>query len=327
MKIFFTIIAGLFITCCVFGQQDPQFSQNMFNQMTVNPGYAGSQDMVCINAIHRSQWMGINGAPMSDAFSFNMPFTLFEKEHGAGLVVERNTIGFNTDLDLKLAYAYRSKMKIGDGKLGLGLSLGFTSSALDASKFTGPTLVDHLDVSNDPLIPTGKQTAKYNFDRGIGAYYKTEKLYMGLSISHLTMGSYDYTNTTNKNAVGGVSPFYIKQDYNITAGYTYQLADPMYQLLPSFFVQSDGKTTTMNLNTNLLYNNRIWGGLSYRVGAAITALFGLELKTGVRFGVAYDYDTSELNKIDNGSLEVVVIYNFKLKRERLPQRYKSVRFL
>jgi type IX secretion system PorP/SprF family membrane protein len=322
MKIFFTIIAGLFITCCIFGQQDPQFSQNMFNQMTVNPGYAGSQDMVCINAINRNQWMGINGAPVAQAFSANMPFTLFEKEHGAGLVVERNTIGFNTDLDLKLAYAYRSKMKIGDGKLGLGLSLGFTSSTLDASKFSGPTGQD-LNVGTDPLIPTGTQTAKYNFDMGIGAYYKTDKLYMGLSISHLTMGSYKYTNTNN--AAGSL--FNISQDYNITAGYTYQLADPMYQLLPSFFVQSDGKTTTMNLNTNLLYNNRIWGGLSYRVGAAITALFGLELKTGVRFGVAYDYDTSELNKIDNGSLEIVVIYNFKLKRERLPQRYKSVRFL
>jgi len=290
--------------------------------MTVNPGYAGSQDMVCINAIQRNQWMGLNGAPVTSAFSANAPFTLFEKEHGAGIVVERNTIGFNTDLGLKLAYAYKSKMKIGDGKLGVGLSLGFVNSKFDASKFNGPTLGDQLNVGNDLSIPHGSQSSTV-FDMGLGVYYKTDKLYMGLSANHLIMGNYNLKNANSAT----INTFKVVTDYNITAGYTYQLPDPMYQLEPSFFVQSDGRTTTLNLNTNIMYNNRVWGGLSYRAGAAITALFGFEFATGVRFGVAYDYDTSELNKIDNGSVEVVVIYNFKLKRERLPQRYKSVRFL
>jgi type IX secretion system PorP/SprF family membrane protein len=321
MKIFFNIIVGLFVVCCVFGQQDPQFSQNMFNQMTVNPGYAGSLDMVNINAIARNQWIGITGAPGTQAFSANMPFTLFEREHGAGIVVERNTIGFNTDLGLKLAYAYRSKMKIGDGKLGIGLSLGFVNSTLKGT-FQGPSLGSQLDVTGDPLIPQGTQKPSTVFDMGVGVYYKTEKLYMGISSTHLFSGNYQYTHKDNV-----ISPFNIVPHYNITAGYTYQLPDPMYQLEPSFFVQTDGKTTTMNLNSNIIYNNRVWGGLSYRAGAAITALFGLEFATGVRFGVAYDYDTSELRKIDSGSIEVVVIYNFKLKKERLPQRYKSIRFL
>jgi type IX secretion system PorP/SprF family membrane protein len=296
--------------------------------MTVNPGYAGSQDMVCINAINRNQWLGMEkneGAPVTQAFSANAPFTLFEHEHGAGIIVERNKIGFNTDLGLKLSYAYRSKMKIGDGKLGIGLSLGFVNSTLDG-KFQGPTLGQELNVGSDPLIPAGKET-KAKFDLGTGVYYKTEKLYMGLSIAHLYQSDYTFTTTIPS----GATPFNTGPHFNITAGYTYQLPDPMYQLQPSFFVQTDGKTTTMNLNTNILYNNRVWGGLSYRAGAAVTALFGFEFATGVRFGVAYDYETSDINKtatgLNSGSLEVVVIYNFKLKKERLPQRYKSIRFL
>lgn len=318
MKKLTVIFIGVFFACRVIGQQDMGYSHNMFNQMTVNPGYAGSMDMFCFHLLQRNQWMGIvnSGAPMSTVFSVNTPFTLFEKSHGAGLTFIRNTVAFNTDQSIKLSYAYRSKVKFGDGMVGLGISFGLINSKIDFSKISSS-----LDAGNDQTL-SGLSNSKPNnlLDLGLGIYYKTEKLYMGISGTHLLPTDYNFSGQGN-------IAYYMVPHFYVTAGYNYQLSNPMLELVPSFYIQSIGTTTTINFNTNLVYNNRIWGGLSYRAGAALSGLFGIELLPGVRFGVAYDYETSDISKVSSGSLEVTVLYCFKLKKEKMPQRYKSIRFL
>ena len=318
MKKILNITIGLFFASCLFGQQDAQYSHNMFNQMAINPAYAGSQDMICINALNRNQWMGFPGkniAPRNMVFSANAPFSLFEKQHGVGLSILNDKAGAENTIGLKLGYAFRHKMEIGDGWLSGGLSLGFLSKSIDGSLLQNPIGSGAAD-----LIPSLNKDLVFDF--ALGVYYKTDKLYFGFSTNHPT-SSYQYTSSGKTGAL----PYYSVPHFYITGGYSYELSNPMYKLEPSFFIQSVGQATTVNLNTNLVYNNRIWGGLSYRPGAAVTALFGLELMTGIKFGVAYDYETSDIGKISDGSLEVVVIYGFKLKKEKIPQRYKSIRFL
>ena len=312
MKKFLNIVLGLFFAGYIYGQQDATYTQNMFNQMAINPAYAGSQDMICITALNRQQWMGFDGAPVSGTYSVNAPFTLFEKQHGVGLTVIRNVVGYNTNIGLNGAYAFRKKMQIGDGMMSGGISFGFQNGGLDASKLGG--------TSADQFIPTGKQSVTV-FNFGLGLYYKNDKVYFGLSTNNLISGSKKYTN--------GLSTYTPTRYIYITSGYKYQLPNPMYQLEPSFFIQTDGSTSVLNLNTNLVYNNRVWGGLSYRAGTgAISALFGLEIRAGIRIGMAYDYETSDLNTAaTKGSLEFAVIYCFNLKKEKIPQRYKSIRFL
>ena len=304
------------IACNVLGQQDMGYSQNMFNLMSVNPGYAGSQDMIGLNFLQRLQWLGIidKGAPSSTVFSANAPFTLFDRSHGVGLTVINNNVAYTNDLNLNLSYAYRSKMKFGDGKIGIGASVGLVNSTINSSNL-------HLGYTGaDDAIPNGK--ASPVLDLGLGVFYNTEKLYMGISATHIFTGKFKFGSTESTKE----SYFYIPH-YYITAGYTFQLANPSLELEPSFFIQTVGATTTLNFNTNIVYNNHVWGGISYRAGQAVTGLFGLELSEGIRFGVAYDFETTILNTISHGSLEVAVIYNFKLKKERLPQKYKSIRFL
>jgi type IX secretion system PorP/SprF family membrane protein len=315
MKKIRNIIIGLSFASCLFGQQDAQYSHNMFNQMTINPAYAGSQEMVLINMLRRQQWTFSplsKVAPTNNVFSANAPFTLFEKSHGVGLTIINDNQGIETTLGLKLAYAFRQKMKIGDGILSGGLSFGFMNKGMDYSELITPG-------GGGADIPDEKQSPTV-LDFGLGVYYKTEKVYLGISTNHPSLTSF-------KKQDGGQLEYYLVQHYYIGGGYKYQLPDPMYVLEPSFFIQSVGSATTLNLNTNLVYNNRIWGGLTYRAGAAVTALFGLELSTGIKFGVAYDYETSDMGKISPSSLEVAVIYGFKLKKEKIPQRYKSIRFL
>jgi type IX secretion system PorP/SprF family membrane protein len=309
MRNLLCIIIVILITFPVKGQ-DAQYSHYMFNQMSVNPGFAGSSDMVSINALYRNQWNGWEGAPINAGFSANAPINFLGMSHGIGLIVNNDKLGVNNDLGLILAYAYQKKMAIGDGKLGIGASFGLNNSTFDATS---------LGANADPLVPTGKDPVNI-FDLGLGVYYKSEKIYLGLSSTHLLHGAREYIGIS-----GDVYP--LGRQYYITAGYNYQLPNPMFMLVPSFLIQSDGATTTINFNTNVVYNNRIWGGLSYRAGSAVTALFGLELLAGVRFGVAYDYETSLVRKASNGSIEVVVVYSFKLKKEKIPQRYKSIRFL
>lgn len=290
------------------------YTQNMFNLMYVNPGYAGSTDMFCIQPLVRQQWMGITGAPASYVLNINAPVNFLEKQHGLGLSVINNKFAYNKDYGIKLSYAYRSKVSIGDGMIGLGVSFGMVNSTIEFSKLR-ESLANEANVSQD---------APNNLlDLGLGVYYKTEKLYMGISGIHLLPAQYEMPQTP-----GGLKgAYFLKSNFYITAGYVYQLPNPMFEIVPSFFIQSIGSTTTLNLNTNLVYNNRIWGGLSFRDEGAISGLFGIELMPGIKFGVSYDYETSAISRVSNGSLEVNVLYSFKLKKEKIPQRYKSIRFL
>lgn len=293
--------------------QDAMFTQHMFNKLLINPGYAGSSELMEINLLNRNQWIGWSGvSPNYLNATISAPFTLFEKNHGAGISIHSDKFGVNSDLTLKLIYAFQRKMTIGDGSLGIGIAGGFNNSTFDGAALNG---------GNDPLVPSQKITNNFIFDMDLGVYYKTEKIYFGISSSHVLSGSRDYKISS------GLDVLPISPQYYITAGYNYQLSNPLLILVPSFLIQSDGKMTSMSFNTNIIYNNRVWGGISYNAGSTISALFGLELLPGTRFGVSYDYSTTILNRAANGSLEVFVYYGFKLKKEKVPQRYKSIRYL
>jgi len=277
--------------------------------MNINPAYAGSSEFMEISANFRNQWIGWSDAPTNFTATISAPFTLMGMSHGAGLIMKRNNFPINSDTQLKLAYAFQRKTNIGDGKIGIGISGGLNNSVFDGTKLNG---------TGDPIVPTTKITNNI-FDIDLGVYYKSEKIYMGLSVAHLLTGQRDYQI--------GSDVYPLKQTYYATAGYYLQTSNPLIMVVPCFLLQSDGATSSLNFNTNIIYNNRVWGGISYTPGDAITGMFGLELLPGVKFGFSYDYNTSYLHKAADGSIEVVVLYGFKLKKEKLPQRYKSIRFL
>ena len=111
------------------------------------------------------------------------------------------------------------------------------------------------------------------------------------------------------------------------AGYNIQLSNPMFEILPSMMIQSDARSHHIYLNTNLRYNKRFWGGVSYTVGGAMTALFGIEMMNGIQIGYSYDFELTPLMSYNSGSHEVTVRYCFDLSVDRSPQKYKSIRFL
>ncbi len=98
--------------------------------------------------------------------------------------------------------------------------------------------------------------------------------------------------------------------YYLTAGYTLQMSNPAFELLPSMMLQSDLSATKIDLNATVMYNKKFWGGVSYRVGAAVVGMIGIDILNGVKIGYSYDFDTSALDNFSKGSHEVMVGYRF-----------------
>ncbi len=269
--------------------------------------------MICATALNRQQWVGFDGAPSTTIFNISAPVSPFKTPSGIGLIIESDNVGFDKDINLSGVYTYL--MDVGTGKMGIGLSLGMLNKTLEpdwkipgGDGFTSP--------DQDPLIPVNKESY-VAFDAGIGAYYKTDKYYASLSVTHINQPKIKFTKGTP----------YVSRHYYLTAGYNIQLPNPSLELLPSFFVFSDGKAFQFNITSLVRYNKKVWGGVSYRAGDALTGLIGFELYNGLRIGYAYDFTISDIRKNTSGTHEFMVNYCFDLSFGKSPMRYKSIRFL
>ncbi len=316
MKKFLSIgvlIIGVFMNTT--GQQDPQNSQFMFNKLIYNPGYAGNSGGICAGASARQQWVGFEGAPSTTVFYADAAVNPFNIPGGVGLSISNDKLGFEKNLSIYATYAYH--LDIGKGTLGIGISAGFFNKALDPS-WKIPTDDYHTPPSGDPLIPENKESF-IAFDMNLGLYYSSESFYLGISSTHLLQPEFKYNKETQFS--------YMARHYYVMGGYNLKLPNPIFEILPSFFLQSDGKATQVTINTNLLYNKKIWGGVSYRTGDAMIVLVGLQLINGLRLGYSYDFPTSDIRKNSGGTHEIMIKYCFNISMEHVPKHYKSIRFL
>jgi len=297
----------------IFSQQDPLSSHYMYNTMTYNPGIAGTSGMICATAVNRQQWIGFKGAPSTTTFNVSAPVNLFNIRSGVGLSIESDNIGFDKDINLSAVYSYH--MNLGQGKLGLGINIGMLNKTLTPT-WQIPSGDAHVPASGDPLIPENKESF-VAFDAGLGLYYKAEKYYAALSVTHLNQPKIKFTK--------GLP--YISRHYYLTAGYNVQLPNPSFELIPSFLAFSDGKVTQFTITSLLRYNKKVWGGVSYRAGDSFIGMVGVELYNGIRLGYSYDFTISDIRKNSSGSHEFIVKYCFDISLGKSPMKYKSIRFL
>ena len=302
MKRTIVFISFLLIAGIASSQQDPQFSQNMFNKLANNPGYAGSNQAICATALHRSQWMGFEGAPTTLNLSVDAGIPAIHG--GVGLNIVKDDIAAFSNLGLQLTYAYRTDL--GNGQMGAGLSLGMFQSGQNGSWY-------NWSDDTDPLNWGSGDVKGSAMDLGFGVYYNTQDVYIGLSTSHFTEPTIEYSN-------GSIN---LERHYFLIAGYAHEL-NPMFTLNPSIYLKSDGASSQLDINTNVLYDNRLWGGFSYRLDEGLIALLGMHINDDLRFGIAYDIVMSE---ITNNSLEFMLGYCFQVKYDKPIKSYKNPRFL
>ena len=312
MKKLILVYFAIALWISAFSQQERQVSHYMYDQISVNPGSAGSSDMISTHVILRQQWPGIDGAPTDFILNLSAPIKLGTTHHGVGLAIWQDEIGFNKDIDFTVSYAYQ--FSVGNGRLGLGISGSFINREIN------PTWI-YPEVDNDDDVPDGKQN-EFTYDLGAGLFYTTEELYVGISSTRLLENEYDFQN---QNAQ--ITSEKLSRHYYLTAGYTIQMANPSLEFLPSVFLQTDTKVTKIDVNATLMYNKKFWGGVSYRVGSAVVGMVGLNILNGVKVGYAYDFDTSKMMNVSKGGHEIMIGYDFRVGVDKIPQKYKSIRYL
>jgi type IX secretion system PorP/SprF family membrane protein len=219
----------LFSTSIAFAQQDPQFTQNMFNRLPINPGYAGTSDAICANLLGRSQWMGFEGAPRTFVLGVDAPIKSINS--GVGLTIMSDKIGFEDNLHAKLAYSYH--LNLGGGKLGIGLDLGMMQKKLGEG-------LNPLQ-QGDPSVPLTAATSTV-FDAGFGVYYNSPKFFAGISSTHLPQSSFNLESQAISAKVQSVRHLYLM------GGYNYDI-NPDLQLRPFLFLKNSPGSTQVDINT------------------------------------------------------------------------------
>ncbi|MBI3500497.1 MAG: type IX secretion system membrane protein PorP/SprF [Bacteroidetes bacterium] len=301
-----------FAAMLAFAQQDPQFSQNMFIKLPINPGFAGTNGAICATAAYRTQWVGFPGAPKSILFTADAPVAALHG--GAGLTVINDKLGNFNFIQARGAYSFHKP--IGQtGLLGIGLELGILQTSVQYN-WLAP---DGTNGQSDNAIPAAA-LGKMTYDLGLGAYYRTDQLFVGISSSHLPQQSIQAKKFDYQAA----------RHYYVLAGYDFILSSKI-KLCPSVHVKSDAAVTTFDANLRLIYNDMLWLGASYRLQDAIVPLVGFawspNARSTLKIGYAYDFGISGLKTYHSNTHEILLNYCVKLAPKSKTQSHINPRFL
>ncbi len=286
------IIVSWWATWQVSAQQDPQYTQYMFNGLSINPAYAGTRGGLSLTAVGRYQWVDIKGAPRTISLSAHSPLA---KKVALGLNVEGDEIGVHRRIGAFASYAYHLPLG-SEWKLSLGLQAGVHHYS---SRFTEIAVSDP-----DPNFSEDFTKTLPNF--GAGFFLYSQRFYFGAAAPHLLQHKLR-TDTTDAD-ISKVSHQY--RHYLLTGGAVFHLADG-FDLKPSFLIKSVPASAPFvaDLNLSLLVKETVWVGVSYRSFDSID--FIAELLLGkMRLGYSYDLTLTKLSNYNSGSHEVMLGYDF-----------------
>ncbi len=277
-----------------YGQQNPIFTQYMFNGLVLNPAYSGSHGATTLTASYRKQWTGINGAPQTTVFSGHSPIKFTRS--AAGFVAMNDRLGVTNQNMIYGTYAYRIPVSE-YGRLSVGGQAGAT--------FYGTNLSD-LNIVTDGDLPDdafARNESSVLPNLGIGIYYHSKKNYVGLSIPTLI---------NNKlNSQDALMKARQQRHYFLSAGHVFDLSLDL-KLKPNVLLKwiEDG-AFQYDINANLLIKETVWVGVSYRMQDSIDGLLEWNINDQFSFGYSYGYPTSDLASLQSGTHEFVLNYRIK----------------
>lgn len=283
-------------------QQLPQFTQYMYNTISINPAYAGSRDGFSITALNRNQWAGIDGAPNTQTLSIHSP--LRNNRTGLGVSVINDKAGYENYTYLYGDFSYRLDFSE-EVSLAMGLKGGFSYYDLDRELMTDPSIID------DPFFQDRFNKWTPNF--GIGFYLSAQDWFIGASAPKLlSNNNHKYNEFLAMEQV----------HYFLTGGYVFDLSDNV-KLRPTALAKyTKGSPLSVDISSTFIFNEKIYLGGTYRFDDAVGAFLDVELFKGFRAGYAYEYSISDIRPYTSGSHEILLIYEFRFKNTR----YKSPRF-
>ncbi|WP_272023116.1 type IX secretion system membrane protein PorP/SprF [Olleya namhaensis] len=303
----------LLLSCAnALAQQLPQFSQYMFNTIAINPAYAGSRETISIVGLHRSQWVGLAGAPTTSTVSVHSP--LKNEKIGLGLSVINDELGYENFVFVYGDFSYTIELSE-KTKLAFGLKAGFTHYNLDQEGF-----LDDPSVAIDPFF--SNFTNRWNPNIGVGAYLHQNRWYVGLSAPRIL--NTDYNQSALDPEVDYIA--LERVGYYLTGGYVFDL-DENTKLKPSALVKvTNGAPISFDLSAHVLFNEKFWLGGSYRYNrdtSTIGALADFQVSPQMRIGYAYEHYITDLRPFTGGTHEILIMFEvFKpTKRVKSPRYF------
>jgi type IX secretion system PorP/SprF family membrane protein len=292
------LIISISATSVVRAQQDPQYTQYMYNQNVINPAYAGTQDGTNITALYRQQWSGINGAPETITLSGS---TSIGDRLGVGFSVISDNVGPVSETNAYGDFSYR--LPVGEKTtLALGMKIGMTFH--DVNLATIRTTVPNDNVFSD-------QISENYFNVGAGAFLYGSNWYVGASVPNLLNAVHLDENENQSGASLGSET----QHYFLTGGYVFDVADNI-KLKPNVLVKGAfDAPVSFDLNTNVLFNNKFEIGVSYRLEDSFSGLIGMNITDNIKVGYAYDRVISDISVVANSSHEVFITFGLAFPRK------------
>lgn len=285
----------------IFGQQQPQYTQYMYNTISINSGYTGTNTNLEGVLLHRSQWIGIDGAPTTQSLGIHGKIGDYT---GLGLSVINDRIGPQTQQYFNANFAYRIQMSE-NTTLSLGVNAGINLLNIDWSKGTYKMETDNAfnaNVNNNTRLIFGT-----------GGFLYNENWYIGLSIPNFIISeSYDDISE---------SIIRRKTHYYLQGGYVFNLSDNI-KFKPAFLAKIvEGSSVTYDGSLNFLLYEKFTIGAGYRFTDAVSALAGFQITNSIFVGYSYDRSITELQKYNDGSHEIILKFNLngKTKLARSPR--------
>ena len=302
-KIFLPAMLMLIAFLDANAQQDPHYTQYMYNMNIINPAYAGSKENLSFGLLYRKQWIEIEDAPTTFSFSGSAPVG---KNVGLGLSIISDKIGPVEENNVYGDFSYTLNLG-GEHRLALGLKAGVTFQKIGLRSIIQPTLPD----PNDGAFAEDTNNTKLNI--GTGLFYYTNKYYVALSIPNMLKSAHlDYNGIKYGTEI---------QHYFLTGGYVFDL-NPNLKFKPFAMVKSAfNAPTSFDISTNFLYLEKFEMGATYRLQDSFGAMVNYAISPSLRIGYAYDHIVSDLKVTTPSSHEIILLFdlNFPKKVSQSPR--------
>lgn len=280
-----------------FAQQDAQYTQYMYNTINVNPAYAGSRGALSFFALHRTQWVGLDGAPITNTVSVNTPFN--NTNLGAGLSIVNDEIGPSTSNSISADISYTIPVSA-SFRLSFGLKGTANLFNIDINKL-------NLGDQTDPQFQNFSNEFSPNI--GAGLYLHSDKAYIGFSVPNFIE-----TNAYNDN---DVAIYKEKINYYVIGGYVFDLS-PSVKFKPAFMTKIvEGSPLQVDVSANFMFIDKLTVGLAYRWSAAMSAMVGFQVSDAFYVGYSYDFETTALDNYNSGTHELFLRYEIVKKNNKM----------
>jgi type IX secretion system PorP/SprF family membrane protein len=305
-KVYFFTVIVLISFLDVSAQQDPHYTQYMYNLSVINPAYAGSKENLSMGVLYRKQWVEIEDAPTTGTFFAHMPAG---KNVGVGLSVISDKIGPVEENNIYGDFSYTLNLG-GEHRMAFGLKAGATFHKVGLFSDIGN---GNVPDPNDPAFAEDSNRTFFNL--GSGLFYYTNKYYVALSVPNMLKSKYlDY----NGRQFGTETLHYF-----LTGGYVFDL-NPNLKFKPFAMVKSAfNAPTSLDLSTNFLFNNKFEIGATYRLEDSFGAMVNYAISPNLKVGYAYDHIVSDLNITTPSSHEIILLFdlNFPKKVSQSPRYF------